>query len=355
MSELAEQHEDPLDAATRPEIVRAETDRIIGAVLAEAQPLMRDLGLLSQLDGVRSMLLGGGKRMRALFCYWGCQGAGGARMQDELFTAAAALEINHTAFLIHDDIIDCSDMRRGQPSLHRRMASGSDAFGRATALTLGDLCFAWADNLISRCTAGRHLNAVTRIYHTMYAEAVLGQALELQIQADHDFLVDRCRKVTFYKAARYMLMPPLLIGATLADATEDVHRAYTVFGTALGAAYQLRDDLLGVFGDPATTGKPNLDDLREGKPTVLFAMALNQASKQSRRILLASYGRTDIDEDTAQELRVLLKETGAVDAVEQQINTLSAQAAQALTVAPVTETARYVLGQLADGALFRVQ
>ena len=348
----------------RLDVIRSEADGLITGVLTREEPHLRDLGLSAHLDTLRPLLLSGGKRMRAVFCHWGWRGAGGSGSGEEAATAGAALEINHSAFLIHDDILDRSDTRRGQPALHRSLTTHharhdwhgrSEAFGDATALTLGDLCFAWADDLISRCASGDRLASVVDLYHRMYVDAVYGQVLELQIQADRDYDPERCLRVATYKAARYMLTPPLRIGAVLADAGEDLHRAYTEFGTALGEAYQLRDDLLGVFGDPAVTGKPNLDDLREGKPTVLFATALRQATPSRREDLLATYGSQDLDPATADHLRGLLHETGAPDVVEDMIRVRSQQATKALAAAPLTSEARDVLGHLAARALFRTR
>ena len=356
------------DAATgvdpRLSTIRSETDALIANVLDREQPHLRDLGLADHLDTLRPLLLSGGKRMRAVFCHWGWRGAGGRGPGEDVVAAGAALEINHSAFLIHDDILDRSDTRRGQPALHRSLATHharhawhgeAASFGDATALTLGDLCFAWADELISQCTTADRQRAVVELYHRMYVDAVYGQVLELQIQADRDYQPERCLRVATYKAARYMLTPPLRIGAVLAGAGEDLHRAYAAFGTALGEAYQLRDDLLGVFGDPAVTGKPNLDDLREGKPTVLFATALQRATASQRQELLAAYGRQDIDPATADRLRVLLRDTGAPDVVEDMIHARSRQATEALAAAPLTSEARDVLEHLAARALFRTR
>ncbi|MFJ8677610.1 polyprenyl synthetase family protein [Streptomyces sp. NPDC093589] len=345
--------------------IRTSTNQSITQLLDREAPRLNALGLTEHQDALRSLLLSaGGKRMRALSCLWGWRGAGGTGSQGEVHTAAAALELNHSAFLIHDDIIDRSELRRGQPTLHRRFAThhagrawhgDSHVFGDAVALPLGDLCMAWAGELIGGCADGDRLRTVMTLYHRMCAEAGYGETLEAQIQADRDYQVDRCMAVATCKAARYMITPPLLIGAALAGGDEAVRLAYERFGTALGEAYQLRDDLLGVFGDPDITGKPNVDDLRDGKPTVLFATALRTASPAQRGTLLALYGRPDLDEDTADEIRDLLRHTHAATRVEEMIRARSREAARALESAPITGEAKAALQALAAHALFRAR
>ncbi|WP_277608034.1 polyprenyl synthetase family protein [Streptomyces boncukensis] len=324
---------------------------------------MRALGLDEHADTLRTFLIGdGGKRMRALFCYWGWRGAGGSGSAEAVQYAAAALEVNHSAFLIHDDLIDRSELRRGRPALYRHFGAhhaahqwggSADAYGSAAAVNLGDLCFDWARDLLNRCADGACLHQVLDIYRRMYTDAVYGQVLEAQIQADQDFRLERCLAVATHKAARYMMAPPLRIGAAVTGADQEVHAAYQTFGSALGEAYQLRDDLLGAFGTPSVTGKPNLDDLREGKPTVLFATALRTATPLQRDKLLSCYGDPGLDTDAADELRALLHETGAPAQVEERIRTRSREAARALKVAPITGEARTALNTLAAQALYR--
>ncbi|MEU8527083.1 polyprenyl synthetase family protein [Streptomyces sp. NPDC048629] len=345
--------------------IRAASDAIIHDLLRNKEESVAQLGLKEHVDEIRPLLLASaGKRMRAVFCLWAWRGAGARGPRADVDIAAAALELNHSAFLIHDDILDRSELRRGQPTTYRRFAArhiergwqgSSHEFGDGVALTLGDLCFAWAGELISQCTRGERLGPVLEVYHRMYVDALYGQILELQIQADRDFDPSRCLTVAAYKAGRYMLAPPLMIGGALAGADEAVQTAYERFGTALGEAYQLRDDLLGVFGDPAVTGKPNTDDLWEGKPTVLFATALQAAAPSQRDKLLSLYGDRNLDADAADELRDLLQETQAPAAVEEMIRSRAEEAVRALEAAPITSEARTALLALAERALFRTR
>jgi geranylgeranyl diphosphate synthase type I len=350
------------------------TEELVGSVRAMVDDTLRafiagktqeaDLADVADLAAVLAEFAqAGGKRMRAAFAYWGWRGAGGSMLPEHgVLSAATALELNHSAFLIHDDIVDGSDTRRGRPSMHAALAAGHRhttwpggpaIFGEALGLLLGDLCFAWADELISRSASGDRQAVVRRLYDQMVTDTVYGQLLDVQTQERRDYRPDRCLKVVRYKAARYMLTPPLQIGAAVAGADRWIQAAYGRFGTLLGEAYQLRDDLLGMFGDPRVTGKSNLDDLREGKATVLFATALRNADPVQREQLTDLYGRPDADEPVAEDLRVLLTKTGAVATVESMIAARRAAALEALEAAPIDTQAKDALGQLAELAINR--
>lgn len=256
---------------------------------------------LDVIDAAARGLLSGGKRFRALFCYWGWQ-AVAARGDDfdlaadassdleGVVAVAAALEIFHAAALVHDDIMDNSDLRRGEPSLHRRFETlhrdrgwtgSSTGYGSAAALLLGDLLLGWSDGLFERglAAADRDAAAATRAeFDRMRTEVMLGQYLDML--EEHSWrgrpeaeLLARAHRVIVYKSAKYSVEAPLAVGASLAGGSLAQVAALREFGLPLGVAFQLRDDLLGVFGDPAVTGKPAGDDLREGKRTVLVNLA----------------------------------------------------------------------------------
>ncbi|MFJ9969630.1 polyprenyl synthetase family protein [Streptomyces sp. NPDC090621] len=341
--------------------VRSEIDRLLSDLVDREAESFRRLGLEELPHPVRQHLQGG-KRTRALFCYWGWRCAGGQRNAGPATAAGAAMEANHSAFLIHDDIVDRSALRRGRPALYRHFTGvhtengwfgSANAYGDGAALLLGDIVFAWAGELIAQAATGDTAARVRAAYDRMQQDTGYGQLLEARIQADREFSVERCRTVVLYKAVRYMVTPSLLIGAALAEAPPELTGAYEVFGDALGEAYQMRDDLLGAFGNPLVTGKPNLDDLREGKPTVLFATALEHADLATRTLLLGLYGRPDLDEKDADAIRLILRESGAVEEVEASIASLRDRAERALHEAPLTDMARQRLISLADRAVFR--
>jgi geranylgeranyl diphosphate synthase, type I len=309
------------------------------------------------VHALRDFLLLGGKRIRPAFCYWGWRGAGGDPADPGIIRAGAALELLHGSGLMHDDIIDASDTRRGQPSVHRRFAalhrddrlSGSpDAFGTAAAILLGDMCLAWCGQLLDECQLPPAVVRAARpAFHLMHTEVLTGQYLDTLESALPTMSVPRAMTVIRYKTARYTVERPLQLGGLLAGAGDELLAAYARFAAPVGEAFQLRDDVLGVFGDSALTGKPAGDDLREGKHTVLVALAAERGSRAQRADLDRLLGRPGLAEADIDVLRSIIADTGALDAVEEQIATRLAAARQALSQAPVTDEVRVGLMDLA--------
>lgn len=318
-----------------------------------------DVGSLSE---AAADLLSGGKRLRAAFCYWGWRGSGGPDCE-EAITAATALEFLQGCALIHDDVMDGSDTRRGQPAAHRRFAAlhrgrewlgSSETFGVGAAILLGDLCLSWSDQLL--LTSGLDAEALQRgkaVYDDMRVELMAGQYLDLLEQARGGGSVERAMRVVRYKSAKYTIERPLHLGAALAGAGPEVFQAYTDYGLPLGEAFQLRDDVLGVFGDPATTGKPAGDDLREGKRTVLVAKALEAASPSQAHLLRTHLGDPSLDPEGVAMLREVIVDTGALSAVEQLIDALAEQSVAALTTVNLNEPTTSVLTDLVTAATAR--
>ena len=307
-------------------------------------------------------LLSGGKRLRPAFCWWGYRGAGGADTEEAL-RAAAALEFLQACALIHDDVMDGSDTRRGMPSAHHRFAMlhrGSEwlgtpeAFGVGAAILLGDLCLSWADELL--LTSGvpaAHLNSAKRVYDEMRTELMAGQYLDLLEQARGGGSVERAMRVVRFKSAKYTIERPLHMGAALAGAGPHVMAAYSGYGLPLGEAFQLRDDVLGVFGDPGETGKPAGDDLREGKRTVLIATAMDRATPAQAAQIRRHLGDPGLDATGVALLREVISETGALDHAEQLITSLTDQALAALDSVDLQAPAPEVLAGLAYAATRR--
>jgi geranylgeranyl diphosphate synthase type I len=311
-------------------------------------------------------LLASGKRLRPAFCYWGWRGAG-SDDDDCIVNAAACLEFFHAAALIHDDLIDDSDTRRGMPSAHRRFAhvhdqrgwqGDSSRFGRAAALLLGDLCLVWSDELLN--TAGLSEAALRRgrpVFERMRTELIGGQYLDVLEQAsgglDPVGQAARARQVIRHKSAKYSVEHPLLFGGHLAGGTESLLATYSTYGTALGEAFQLRDDILGVFGDPDRTGKPAGDDLREGKRTLLVAYSLERASPAQTETLQSLLGNQFLDSAGIDVLRGIIVETGALQRVESLIDDLVSSAAIALTDTRIAVDARAALSELIIAATAR--
>ncbi|MCH7231823.1 polyprenyl synthetase family protein [Glycomyces sp. L485] len=323
-----------------------------------------DESLGAYADAVHSFVLNGGKRIRPTFAYWGARGAGLAD-SEELVACVASLELLQASALMHDDLIDGSDTRRGAPSIHRRFTalherecwSGRpEEFGAAAAILLGDLCLAWSDELL--CSAGMPFRAVAAAradFDLMRTEVSAGQYLDVLSEVRRDVSEDTAAKVARYKSAKYTIERPLLIGASLAGADATIRAHYSGIGLPLGEAFQLRDDVLGVFGDPAQTGKPAGDDLREGKHTFLIARAWASADNSQRAMLDAWLGNPALDGQGVERLRAILMDTGALADTEHRIEALAAQAEAALEASrgDVDAAALEVFSGLLVGAVKR--
>ncbi|HET9899974.1 MAG TPA: polyprenyl synthetase family protein [Actinomycetes bacterium] len=349
----------PLDA----EDLRARVQKVLDEFLTRQVAVLDDVsGDVGPLVETLTDLLAGGKRLRPAFCYWGWRGAGAAD-DAAIVTAATALELLQACALIHDDVMDGSDTRRGLPSAHRRFATlhqlggwrgSAERFGTGAAILLGDLCLSWTDELLYG--SGLPAAALARgkpILDRMRTELMAGQYLDLLEQSIASDSVERALRVIRFKSAKYTIEAPLHLGARLAGAGPDLLACYSAFGLPLGEAFQLRDDLLGVFGDPSETGKPAGDDLREGKRTVLIAIAVGRATRAQADVIQSHLGDDDLDTDGVALLRSVLEETGARDEVESLIATNAAQAVAALDTTMIDEPAREVLRALAHAATSR--
>lgn len=320
------------------------------------------------VDALETFVTDGGKRVRPAFAWWGWVGAGGdpaGAQAPAVLRAFAALELIQACALVHDDLMDDSDTRRGHPTVHvafaaRHRAAGwrgdPTRFGTAAALLLGDVAMAWADDQLRG--AGLPTAALRRaepVWEAMRTEVLGGQYLDVLADAEGDESPEAALRIDRFKTAAYTVERPLHLGAAVAGAGEDLVAAYRSFGTDVGTAFQLRDDLLGVFGDPAVTGKPAGDDLREGKHTLLVALALQRADATdpaAARLLRTGLGST-LAPDEVDRLRDVLVGLGAVDEVEARITALTDRAAATLAVAPVTEPARTALARMARSATSR--
>jgi geranylgeranyl diphosphate synthase type I len=309
-------------------------------------------------------LLAGGKRLRAAFCYWGWRGCGGPDGAP-IMSAAACLELLHASALVHDDVMDASETRRGQPAVHRRFAAThaaagwhgrSGSFGNGAAILIGDLLLAWTDELL-RCS-GLPPEAVWRgltVLDAMRAEVFCGQYLDLVGQASGVPDLGSALRVVTFKSAKYTVERPLHLGAVLAGSRQaDAARAaFTGYGIPVGVAFQLRDDILGVFGDPARTGKPVIGDLREGKRTVLLAIARERADPAQADLLDTAIGDPLLTESGAEQVRAVITSTGALAECELMIGTNVKEALTALDSAPITGESKLALADLAVAATSR--
>ncbi len=311
---------------------------------------------------VIATLLRGGKRLRAAFCYWGYRGMGGTH-DDAALRAATAMEFFQAAALLHDDVMDDSAVRRGAPTAHVHFADrhaqhgwlgSSSRFGEAAAILAGDLCLVWTDEVMATCGWPVDESArARRCFDDMRTQLMAGQFLDILYAArgwdelDDAGRVALARRVVRYKSAKYSVEQPLLIGAHAAGVDAADRARLSAYGLALGEAFQLRDDVLGVYGDPVQTGKPAGDDLREGKHTVLIALALARCSEPNAQILTAGLGRPDLSQGDIDEMRAIITDCGALDELEEMITagTRAAQEELAL-VAGLSQEGREALGEL---------
>jgi geranylgeranyl diphosphate synthase, type I len=343
--------------------IRAEVERALDGFLARQRgDLMAMSAELAPCVDAITDLLTGGKRLRAAFCYWGWRACGGSD-KPAIFAAAAALELLHASALVHDDVMDASDTRRGKPAAHKRFAArhaaarwrgSADGFGSGAAILIGDLLLAWTDELLR--TSGMPADAVWRgllVLDAMRSEVFAGQFLDLVSQASADSAVESALRVVRLKSAKYTVERPLHLGVALAGRGAAARSAFTRYGIPLGVAFQLRDDILGVFGDPAQTGKPVTDDLREGKRTVMLAIAAERADAAQAELLDASIGDPGLSESQADQVRAIITSTGALAECESMIDASVKEALGALDDAPITPRARSALAELAVAATSR--
>jgi geranylgeranyl diphosphate synthase, type I len=313
-------------------------------------------------------LVRGGKRMRAVLAWWGWQGAGGNPDDQRILDAGVALELFQAAALIHDDILDRSDTRRGAPSIHRRFEqhhrqSGwrqdPGHFGVSSAILTGDLCLSLSEEVFASA-ADASVNPVgaRALFNEMRFEVMAGQYLDILDEVevpgqDPAEALQRARTVLRFKSARYSAVHPLGLGGLLAGAGEDLLAHYQRFSSPLGEAFQLQDDLLGVFGNTVLTGKPAGDDLREGKRTELVAHALALLPAGQVAELESGLGDPGLDHDAVARLQGLLEDCGARARVERDVLELGDRSLDALAQAPMDDGAREGLGRLARRILRR--
>ena len=341
--------------------VQATLDEFLDRRATTLAPLGADAARL--IDQAR-IGVHGGKRLRASFCYWGCRAFAPDETgtEDALVRAGAALELLHASALVHDDLMDASDTRRGHPSAHRAFEAehraaawrgNPEQYGAAGAILLGDLLLGWSGELLWRSGfPAERIGPAYELFDLCRTEVLAGQFLDVSVQARGRADVDTAMTVLRYKSAKYSVERPLHLGASLAGATAADLTALSGFGLPLGEAFQLRDDLLGVFGDPAETGKPAGDDLVEGKRTVLVALALDAATPGDAAILDGALGRP-LTAGQVDELRRIIDTSGAREQVEAAIAALTGTAIAALDRAVAEDRARAVLAELARDATER--
>lgn len=319
-----------------------------------------DSDLAVPIGELTRLVTAGGKRLRPAFCYLAFVGAGGDEEAKQLLDAQAALELLHASALLHDDIIDGSTMRRGEPTSHTRfMAKHVDSqwagearrFGEGATILIGDLAFVYADQLM----VGANLIAA-KIWNEMRIEVNIGQYLDLLGSAQRERNLTKAERVCRYKSGKYSIERPLHLGASLAapERADIFLEQLSSFGLPLGDAFQMRDDVLGAFAENSSnlTGKPVGDDLREGKPTPLLALAYQRATATQRE-LLDKVGDPQLTPQTLKRIQQVVIETGALSALETKISNLIEQAVAAISKSSLDKVAVGQLIELAEYVVAR--
>ncbi|MCC5952417.1 MAG: polyprenyl synthetase family protein [Acidimicrobiia bacterium] len=346
-------------AATVPAVlaeVAGRTDEVLAAAIASERErwVADDPELALPFDQLARMALGPGKRLRPGFCFVGWLSAGGdptdgagRALADR---AGAALELLHTFALIHDDIMDGASTRRGQPTIHEFMAADHEGHSRrgeprrhaeGVAILVGDLAHAMAEDLLRPCPPAAHEH-----WRQLQTELMLGQYLDMSCTAAGGASYDRAQRIARLKSGRYTVTRPLLVGATLHEPEPPVAATLWRYGELLGLAFQLRDDVLGAFGEPSTLGKPVGADLWSGKPTALMAVAVERADPTERKVLDRA-GRPDLTGTELEAIQAIIESTGALELVTDEVLALTEQAVQAAQDEPMPDAARRHLVDLA--------
>ena len=352
------------DPAADINLIRDEINQALGQFIKDEN---RDLARIGkELDPVSEhlerFLLDSGKRLRPIFAYVGYLGAA-KNPSPEMVTAFASLELVHVCALIHDDVMDGSDTRRGAPAIHKsfealhrkeKLTGSAEQFGVSAAILLGDLALIWSDQMLHNAgLSDQQLINGLKIYDEMRVELMAGQYLDVYEQALGSQSVERSLKVARFKSGKYTIERPLHFGAAIAGSHPSLEKLYSDYGIPLGEAFQLRDDLLGVFGDSSETGKPSGDDLREGKRTVLMALAFENADASQKSMFEKLIGHPELTANQISDLQELIIKTGAVTKVESMIEDFTKQALAALTHSGLSPLGKSLLTAMAGIATKR--
>ncbi len=360
-------HDRDLDLDQIPDVVRERLTRFLDARAADVAAIGGPV--TEALTYLRDFVLNGGKRIRPLYVWAGFVAAQGPERSSEdinaVLDAAASLEFIQACALIHDDIIDSSDTRRGAPTVHRAVEAmhgdtgleGDAAhFGEAVAILAGDMALVWAEDMLQ--DSGLSAEALARArdaWRGMRTEVIGGQLLDIYLEAQASESLELANSVNRFKTAAYTIERPLHLGASLAGGNPELIDALRSYGRDIGIAFQLRDDLLGVFGDPEVTGKPAGDDIREGKRTVLLALALQRADAgdpEAATAIRAAIGKVS-DPGDINRIAELIRATGAEDEVEQHISRLTDSGLAHLDIDSIPDEVRTQLRHLAIRATER--
>jgi geranylgeranyl diphosphate synthase type I len=337
--------------------IRTAVNQALADFIKEGKQYLSEIG--PELDPVareiEKFLLSNGKRLRPIFAITGFLAAGGS-LNRILINACSSLELIHVCALIHDDVMDHSDTRRGAPSIHKifesihvqqKLSGSATQFGNAAAILMGDLALVWSAQMLHK--SGVHIEQLSKalpFYDEMRVELMAGQYLDIFEQSLASQSIERSLKVARFKSGKYTIERPLHFGSSLVNNSEKLLSAFSAYGIPLGEAFQLRDDLLGVFGDPAKTGKPSGDDLKEGKRTALIAAVMERANPSESKLLDSVIGDPNLSEDDISKIQEIIRSTGALSHIESLISKLAERALNALAFEGFTKIGKDLMTEL---------
>jgi geranylgeranyl diphosphate synthase type I len=310
--------------------IRARVDARMSSLLAADLERWSaiDPDLAPPLESLHRLLLAGGKRLRPVFCHWAFVGVGGDPDDPRVIDAGAALELLHTMAVVHDDVMDASTRRHGRQTIHTEFAGQHERaawrgehrrFGEGVAILMGDLAFVYSDMLLRGAP-----RPALEVFDQLRLEVNVGQYLDLLGTARGNASPELARRICRFKSAKYTIERPLHLGVALGapERLDQLAPALSAYGLPLGEAFQLRDDILGTFGDPDVTGKAVADDLREAKPTLLYALARQRATGEGAALLASRFGAEDLSDDEVAGIQQVFEDTGARGEVEATIEQL---------------------------------
>jgi len=303
-------------------------DAYFDTVLKEA---IKEDDLVSEaLEHARAIVLAGGKRLRSAFMYYGYIGAGGTK-EEEILETSIGVELIHSFLLVHDDIIDRDDIRHGVATLHRRYADFGkrifpdkdvEHFGNSIAIIIGDMLYAFGNDIIfnSPFPKDKIFEALSKVQHIV-SLTVVGQARDIYMEYKREASEEEILTMYKNKTAKYTVEGPLHMGAILAGATPELLAGFSAYAVPLGIAFQIQDDILGIFGTTKRLGKPVGSDVQEGKITVLVSRAMKNGSREDKKKLqeILSLGK-ELQEGDLETFREIIIRTGSLEEVKELAN-----------------------------------
>lgn len=335
--------------------VDPEIEKYFEKVIREAEN--KDDIIAEALRYVRKIILAGGKRLRPAFMYYGYLAAGG-REKDKIIKTSIGIELVHTFLLIHDDIIDKDKKRHGLDTINFRYEKlgkkffrqiNPGHFGNSMAIIFGDMVAALGNQVIFNSDFNPAL--IVKALHklqTIISATVVGQARDVYMEYRKRTTEKEVLKMYEYKTAKYTIEGPLHLGAILAGADDKLLKVFSAYAIPVGIAFQIQDDILGVFGDEKKLGKPVGSDVRQGKYTILVAKAIEKAGGKQKDIIKNILGKNDLTKNELEIFRNMIIETGALSYAKNMAVKLANQGKRAIEKEKINPEAKEFLTGIAE-------